>query len=299
MPAAAPPFTRVDEERLRALQTRIDHGDVLDEVQSMELAELKLRYHRFIEEGEQRLRGEVPVTPADCVSGEPSTAAPADALVWAGKAAYFWGSLVATAVPGYFGRVTGVTGDFLHWNWISDHLILGAIPVVTQIGGGGNHLEQLHRQLQDHKEELGLVVACLEQEELDGYGVNVIHFAKEEDWRSVFGVGVAYRCMPMLDTTADVPLDEVIATVNEMHHCIAEQKKTVYVHCKAGKGRSWMTMVCYLTTHGGLSYPKAIDLIASQRSQVSPSASQQSFALEFPVAFAKWQSLHEDSPATA
>lgn len=65
----------------------------------------------------------------------------------ASKAVYFWGSLVATAVPGYLGKKTGLTSQFLHWNYIIPHLLLGAIPIVTQVGASGDHLDQLRRQL--------------------------------------------------------------------------------------------------------------------------------------------------------
>jgi protein tyrosine phosphatase (PTP) superfamily phosphohydrolase (DUF442 family) len=299
-PDAADPFTRMEETRLNLLQYRADHNESLTEAELMELAQLKRRYHVFIEEGERRLREGIPeasrrqVRATTPVSGtESDDGSMAAAFARAGRAAYFWGSLVATAVPGYVGRVAGVTTDFLHWNWVADRIILGAIPVVTQVGSSGNHLLQLKEQLNMRGETLGLVVACLEEEELDGYGMNVIQFAKEGDWRQTINPGVEFVHLPMADTTASTPLPAVAKTVMKMENCIKQRQQTVYVHCKAGKGRSWMVVMCYLTTCGGMAFAEAAEAIQEKRVQVNPSPAQKQFAEQFPFRFAQWRSLHD------
>ncbi|KPA79414.1 hypothetical protein ABB37_05259 [Leptomonas pyrrhocoris] len=296
----ARPFTRTEEVRLHLLQYRAEHNEPLTEAEALELAHLKRRYHSFIEEGERRLReGAVlpPPKPSSVASptsdGELDDAGVTAAFARAGRAAYFWGSLVATAVPGYVGRMAGVTTDFLHWNWVADKVVLGAIPVVTQVGSSGNHLLQLKEQLEQRHETLGLVVACLEEEELDGYGMNVIQFAKEADWRKNINADVEFVHLPMTDTTASTPLPAVAKAVMKMEECIRQRGQTVYVHCKAGKGRSWMVVMCYLTTYGGMAFAEAAEVIQEKRVQVNPSAVQKQFAEQFPFRFAQWKSLYD------
>ncbi|AIN98889.1 dual specificity phosphatase, putative [Leishmania panamensis] len=293
------PFTREEESRMHLLQERAQEGGSLTEAESVELSQLKRRYHTFIEEGERLLRANAP---AQASGGGTTTAAEGEwrtaaTLSRAGKAAYFWGSLMATALPGYVGRVAGVTTDFLHWNWITEHLVLGAIPIVTQIGSSGDHLSQLRAQLDKRQQTLGLVIACLEEEELNGFGMNVIQFAKEEEWRKLVNPHVEYVRVPMADTTANTPLSAVALAVTRMEACVKERKQTVYVHCKAGKGRSWMVMMCYLTTCGGMSFAEAVDLIQQNRVQVNPSQSQRQFASEFPFRFAHSRSLLDSNQA--
>ncbi|KAG8348143.1 Dual specificity phosphatase catalytic domain [Trypanosoma vivax] len=201
-------------------------------------------------------------------------------LASARKAVYFWGSLAATVVPGYFGRKVGLTENFHHWNFITDHLILGAIPVVTRVGESGNHLAQLQSQLAQRGLKLGLVVACMEEVEIRGFGVSVITFADKVAWRQHVGPELEYLHLPMADGTSDAPFDDVASAVDKMHLRILE-KKAVYVHCKAGKGRSWMVTVCYLTTYGGMTFQDACDMVSAIRVQVKPSESQRAFAEAF------------------
>lgn len=295
------PFTREEETRLNLLQYRVDHQEGLTDDEMLELAHLKRRYHFFIEEGERRLREGATQPPstqavmaaAPAGGGETGDTGVSGAFARAGRAAYFWGSLVATAVPGYVGRMTGVTTDFLHWNWVSERVILGAIPVVTQVGSSGNHLLQLKEQLEQRHQTLGLVVACVEEEELDGYGMNVIQFAKEADWRRDINPNIEFVHLPMVDTTANTPLPAVANAVVKMDECIKQNQQSVYVHCKAGKGRSWMVVMCYLTTCGGMAFAEAAEVIQEKRVQVNPSAAQKQFAEQFPFRFAHWKSLHD------
>lgn len=203
------------------------------------------------------------------------------ALTSARKAAYFWGSLTATVVPGYFGRKMGLVHDFLHWNFITDRCILGALPVVTKFGDSGNHLVQLAGQLRTKDQELGLVVACMEEIEIQGFGVPVITFADETAWRQYVNPDVEYCHVPLEDATADVSFDVVVSAVEQIYQCVDVRKETAYIHCKAGKGRSWMMVMCYLTTYGNMKYADAENLVRANRPQVSPSQPQRDFAMCF------------------
>lgn len=290
-------LTREQEVRLRQLEEQLRNGGELTPAEVEEKAYLQRRYDVFIAEGQRRLREGALRSRGGGPRGT-SSPPPTDpdqelreSLNKAGKALYFWGSLVATAVPGYLGKKAGLTTTFLHWSFIEDDLILGALPVVTQVGSSGNHLVQLRDQLSERGQSLGLVVACLEEEEMDGFGVNLIQFAKEEDWYTYMGPEVEYLRVPMPDATAEVPLEAVVHAVDRIAACIRERHRAAYVHCKAGKGRSWMVVMCYLTTYGGLFYEQAVEVVQAKREQVNPSTSQICFAREFPQRYAQYKSL--------
>lgn len=205
------------------------------------------------------------------------------------KGTYFYSSILATAVPGFLGKKMGITTDFHHWNFITDRLILGALPVLTKWGGSGDHLTALREQLDQRGLELGLVVAALESAELDGFGLNVVEFAKEENWRNTVNPNVEYHHVAFEDTTAKISVEEIALAVEHIHRCLEDPTKAAYVHCKAGKGRSWMIVICYLTVYENMSFEQARDLVANTRKQVRPSTEQIMFASEFPLKFSEWQ----------
>jgi protein tyrosine phosphatase (PTP) superfamily phosphohydrolase (DUF442 family) len=209
-------------------------------------------------------------------------------MLQVGKGALFWGTLVATAVPGYLGKKMGVTNRWDHWNWLSDRLILGALPVVTQVGDSGNHLEQLRLQCEKRRVQLGLVVACCTQEEMEGFGVGVLTFAQAEHWRKHLGVE-EYEDCPFPDMTAQCSYEQIRHAVDRMHEVMHMKRQAVYVHCKAGKGRSWMVVMCYLLSFGGMDWTTAKVTVESGRHQVNPGTSQVAFAQEFARRFHREQ----------
>ena len=212
------------------------------------------------------------------------------------SAAYSYASLTATAVPGLLLRQLGVTKNFLHWNTIEDWLILGALMVHSTYMGRGNHLEKLRKQLEarpsSSPREMGLVVSCLTPEENNGFGMthSIVEFVTPNLWEAAFP-GVRVLQLPLVDrqatvagTNESVHTDALFHVVDTMHEC-RRAGKVCYVHCKAGKGRSWMIVMCYLVTYGGMSYPLAERLVAERRQQVSPSSSQRARVMEFAEAF--------------
>jgi len=275
MASTTPTYTRADERSLEAYALRISAGEMLTQDETAELRRLKRKQEAFVKASQEYL-----VENAPSEEESPDTAAQlSDVLTHFGKATYFWGSLLATALPGYVGQKTGLTHNFKHWNYITDHLILGALPVLTSVGSNGNHLLQLKQQLDDRHQVLGLIVACLEAEEMDGFGVSLIEFAKKESWASI-NPNIKYTQVSMTDTRADTSLDSVAAAVAEMQSTI-EAGEVVYVHCKAGKGRSWMVVMCYLTTRLGMDFAAAERLVSGQRPQVNPSEEQRQFVRHF------------------
>ncbi|CAD2217151.1 dual specificity phosphatase [Angomonas deanei] len=294
------PFTREEERRYNELLTRLEETHELPPEEELEFAQLKHRNNMFILEGERRLLEGAAARKNQIATGE-ETGGVRDSIVKAGKAAYFWGTLLATAVPGYLGQRSGVTPGFLHWNFIYDYLMLGALPVVTQVGSSGNHLTLIKDQAAERNppRTVGMVCACLEMDEIKGYGMEMIQFADKASWQKYVNPDIEYAHLPMVDTTANVPFHLVAEAVAKMNVVINERQQAVYVHCKAGKGRSWMVTMCYLTTFAGLSYEDASRLIKVRRGQVSPSSSQVRFAKSFLMNFIKWKSIKEYNEAQA
>nr|CCC94641.1 conserved hypothetical protein [Trypanosoma congolense IL3000] len=242
-------------------------------------------HHRDMEEhGDGTPLCDQGVSAMPCPAGQSSdslTDTLQESLSSVSKAIYFWGSLTATVLPGYFGQKMGIVNDFHHWNFITDNCVLGALPVVTKVGESGDHLVQLREQLKAKSQVLGLVVACMEEIEIRGFGISMIQFADEAAWRYYVNPLVEYVRLPMADTTADVSPKDVAQAVDCIHRCISKRRQAAYIHCKAGKGRSWMVTMCYLTTYGGMTFEDAEKLVAARRPQVNPSESQRNFAMKF------------------
>lgn len=236
------------------------------------------------------------------------------------NAGYFWGSLLGTAGPGLVGRSIGLTPNFLHWNEITPLLILGAVPVTTDFFSRGNHLVKLHEQLRASPppapeaavtatgadpprpspppRELGLVVSCMTKEELDGFGLPLgISFAKAADWAKEFGLDperdvILLQMADGLATASFTDVDQVLSRMHDVMHpggptpgetegTRGASKRVCYVHCKAGKGRSWLTVMCYLTTRMSMSVEEADAFVRCRRPQVNPSATQRQFVVSF------------------
>lgn len=207
------------------------------------------------------------------------------------KGAYFYGSLLGTACPGFIGKKIGITKDHEHWSFITNQIILGALPVITKCAGSGDHLPLLREQLESKGMRIALVVAALESEEMRGFGLTLVQFAQEENWRMAVNENVEYHHISFEDTSAKIDVHDVALAVEHIHRiCLADETSAVYVHCKAGKGRSWMIVMCYLTTYGGMSFTSAQELIKKRRPQVRPSEDQLLFASAFPLKFEEWKS---------
>ena len=328
-------FSRAEDQRLRWLRAKAesqsgaaDDGGVAaaqpDECccltgdEAAELSGLERKHQAFLAEGERALRealvakldrrkAAAPATKDPLSAGEAhasivdSTATNVGgALHKFGRGALFWGSLLKTAVPGYVGRKIGVTPNFKHWNWVTDQLILGALPVKTRVGDSGDHLSLLGEQCGQRGTKVGLVVSCLTQDELDGFGVGVVNFVQHADWRERLPVP-RFVILPIADmgckgadyASVRGALQQMLRTLRShtdadivaKHDGKTPPKEAVYVHCKAGKGRSWMVLMCFLCCHSGMDFATAEALVRGQRYQVSPSASQVQFVKEFTAKF--------------
>jgi hypothetical protein len=118
------------------------------------------------------------------------------------------------------------------WNVIDSHLILGALPLKNK-----NHLEQLVDI------NVGVVLSIVEKHEmLPIFGITPLTF-DDYDFENIDNIIVE------VPDHNPVPLETIINTIKILHKCV-NNNKIVYIHCKVGKGRSVMIVVCYLLKHG-------------------------------------------------
>ena len=114
------------------------------------------------------------------------------------------------------------------WDSINENIILGALPLHNS-----NHLELLKR------ENVGAVLSLNEDFEING----TIYFKPitKQDWQDN---GITFMQIQVEDNKC--------ANVDDLCKCvlyIAENvkcNKKIYIHCKAGRGRSASVVLCYM-----------------------------------------------------
>lgn len=156
-----------------------------------------------------------------------------------------------------------------HWNEIIPGLILGGIPIATNVFGHGNHGEKLMNQCKKAGRPLSVVVSAIEPWELEGQGIG-IKPVSQDYWKQK---GVTPRLIEMQDFTGNANLADIKAEADAIHKA-RQNGGSAYVHCKAGRGRSFLVVFCYLMLHEKMDANEALKVIYDNRSQVSPSARQ-------------------------
>lgn len=114
------------------------------------------------------------------------------------------------------------------WNYVEDNIILGAIP-----------LKNYNHDILLAQEGVDVVISLIEPHEYDQ-----TYFSDpvlKSDWENC---GIEHVSFPTADFNAIEPqlLDSI---VKYMFDCITMNRK-MYVHCKAGKGRSAIVVICFL-----------------------------------------------------
>lgn len=85
-------------------------------------------------------------------------------------------------------------------------------------------------------------------------------------------------------------IPQIIEIIKEIQRTEEEGYKT-YVHCKAGRGRSASTVLCYLVCRYGVTVSLGLDVMKRMRPEVRPSPSQMRRVKEFEECYADKEEL--------
>jgi hypothetical protein len=166
--------------------------------------------------------------------------------------------------------ISSSTRQLNHWNEIIDGLFLGALPIETEFLSLGNDGVKIMNECKIKNRTLGLVTSVMNQFEFNGEGLIFLKPISREFWESK---NVEHLLKPMDDFGGNIQIEEIKETVDRWK-VIIDQGKCVYVHCKAGKGRSFTFLAAYLLLNTDLSLQQIFNLIKRQRPQISPNLSQ-------------------------
>ena len=140
------------------------------------------------------------------------------------------------------------------WSQVNEHIILGAIPLKNK-----KHIEILLDDL-----NIQAVLTLLEPFEWETKGP-FSDPVTPEDWldKKVAHLHIKARDFEPLGE------NQIEQGVAFLHKYIRQGKK-VYVHCKAGRGRSATVVACYLLKHGGIkSVEEAINFLKGRRPHIA------------------------------
>jgi atypical dual specificity phosphatase len=138
------------------------------------------------------------------------------------------------------------------WTKITDKIILGAMPFRDR-----DHIKKL--------KELGVtgVITLNRMYELQPNLIGTPIMPHQ--WFDK-GIDICYK-----------PVDDYDApTFFDLTDCMnfIDKHETVYIHCKAGKGRSAIVVMNYLMTRHEMTITQAHEFVKSKRSYISPNAKQ-------------------------
>jgi atypical dual specificity phosphatase len=150
-------------------------------------------------------------------------------------------------------------GDEPNWDWWNKighfengGLYLSALPVITSTS---NFLDEMIR------EKVGAVLSVTEVFEThsDGYFTSPI---KPETYAEN---GIRHLQIPTPD--CETIFFELVMRGVEFIHWNLSNGRSIDVHCKAGRGRSFMIVVCYLIKYQQMNAEEACDLVQKMRPQ--------------------------------
>uniref|UniRef100_A0A915IZ39 Uncharacterized protein n=1 Tax=Romanomermis culicivorax TaxID=13658 RepID=A0A915IZ39_ROMCU len=137
------------------------------------------------------------------------------------------------------------------WPWysrIDNNVILGALPTKSML----NELIE--------KEKVGAVVCMTMPHE-----VNNFFAAGRSDFEKL---GVKYYACPSNDFNPNLKARDVHEAVKFIRQ-FENTDKSVYVHCKAGRARSAVTVMCYVMERYKYYSPAAYTMIKPKRPQIA------------------------------
>ncbi len=146
-------------------------------------------------------------------------------------------------------------GNWPWWNRLDDDIIVGALPLQ-----GHSAMERLK------KENVSAVLSIVEPEELESSG-KYINPMRAEHWKPI---PQEFLSIPDYHPIEAGKIKDAIEFI-ERH----KSKGPVYVHCKAGRGRSIVIAACYLLKkHPDWTPEMTLEFIQSKRPHICPNKSQ-------------------------
>lgn len=138
-------------------------------------------------------------------------------------------------------------------------IYLGAIPISKQLFG-----LPLRNDLNTLTQTCGVkaILSAVEEFEINASGL-VIRPIKKEQWKKA-GISQCHIDTPDFQS---IGLEKIDQGVEFLRRHLKEGR-SVYVHCKAGRGRSSLIVAAYLTKYEGLTPGEAYALLKSRRPQV-------------------------------
>ncbi|KAH0720191.1 hypothetical protein KY290_005102 [Solanum tuberosum] len=164
------------------------------------------------------------------------------ALVGAGARALFYPTLLYNVVR------NKIQTEFRWWDRVDEFILLGAVPFPADVP----RLKALG--------VAGVVTLNESYETLVSTSLYLDH-------------GINHLVIPTRDYLF-APSDGDIDRAIEFIHSNASCGKTIYVHCKAGRGRSTTIVLCYLVKHKDMTPEDAYDYVRSIRPRVLLAPSQ-------------------------
>lgn len=151
------------------------------------------------------------------------------------------------------------------WDEIDDGIYLGGIPLENY-----GHREAIEKVIGDD----GAILSMVENFEFETIG-----FASEPVKGKQWSKGIQWKIIETPDNEA-VSAHKIKEAITQLETWRSEGKK-VYLHCKAGKGRSATIAICNLIEKKRLGIQDAIDTLRRKRPQMKLNAPQMKAIEEF------------------
>ncbi len=148
------------------------------------------------------------------------------------------------------------------WDSITDSIILGALPLTS------DHCNKIAMQA-------NAILSIVEKLELRGIGFFADPIT-EKDWKEK---NMEQKIISVVDRAA--PSQEQIKEGVEFIYQNVLNRQKIYVHCKAGKGRSATVVICYLIHHQKLTFNDAFNFVKKCRPVVNLTYCQIKAAKEY------------------
>lgn len=170
-------------------------------------------------------------------------------LIGAGARALFYPTLLYNVVRNKF------QAEFRWWDRVDEFLLLGAVPFPNDV---------------PCLKELGVGGVVTLNEPYETLVSTTLYHAHSID----------HLVIPTRDYCFAPSLGDICRAVDFIHEN-ALSRKTTYVHCKAGRGRSTTVVICYLVHHKQMTPDAAYDYVRSIRPRVLLASAQWQAVLEY------------------